>query len=144
MKPSFNHQLSQRVQGSSIIWLLLADDRTVSTTNTGGWDKIILTDDDFPPGCAIEDLQFYVDVPTISNLKYNLRVEGAVRPDSWVAGNTVVGPINAAGYQHPLLNTRADMAVRTRVVLEVAVDVPGAGSLGVASFTIGVAARMFT
>lgn len=119
-------------------------ERALSTSNTGGWDRYILTDDAFPAGCAIQDLALYVELSGAFNIKYTLRVEGAVREDTWLVGSSPIANIVAAGYQSAVASNRADFAVQTRVVLEVQVASGVTGPSGSGVFTVSLAPRLFT
>lgn len=114
-------------------------DRTVSTTANGGpKDRYTLLELD---GVAIADIDIVIEAVSLSNLKYSLLVEGAVRPDAYVAGFAPISAIVASGYQQAVASNRANFAAHTRIVLEVEAVAAG---LGTACFAIIVGVRQFT
>lgn len=129
----------KRVLSPAVTEYILMMDRTVSTTANGGpKDRYTLLELD---GVAIADIDIVIDAVSLSNLRYSLRVEGAVRPDAFVVGSAPISAITASGYQQAVASTRADFAARTHLVLEVEAVAAG---LGTACFSIIVGVRQFT
>lgn len=140
MKSAFKSDSPGRALQSSVVYIQLMFERTITTTNSGGTDRYVLTDADFPPGYAIQDVEFYAVVKSSNNISYKFSIEGMVEPGQVVVAYTAINA-NNDGYKTGLASTRADFAVHTQVVLEVSSTAAG---LGVAGFTAGVAVRIFT
>lgn len=130
-----------RQRSSSVIEFTLCFERTIFVAAGASPEKYVLTDDDFPPGVAIADIELLVETVSLQNLTYNLYIYGSVRPDAVVVSTTAIGPITASGYQQTVVASRSAMAARAQVVLEVAPTIGGSGS---AVFTIVAAVRIWT
>lgn len=137
-------QGSLRIRGTSVLTFLSCDRQTFTAYSNATWTEYVLTDEGYAQlGPSIQDIVAHVDGEAFdADFKYKLVVQRSFRGSNWedATSGDLLGPQTAEGYKSngtPFSN-RADIGLRTRVVLRTQQAQAGAPQSGTLSVVLAV------